>query len=77
MKTQTLDLNKMGLVPMQNCEMQEVDGGGFLWELAKKLGLEAAAEGLKFLGRQMVADWKSRSGNHLTMTDNYISNPYH
>lgn len=31
MSTQSLDLNKMGLAPMQSCEMQEVDGG--LWSL--------------------------------------------
>jgi hypothetical protein len=30
--TQTIDLNKMGLSPMSNFEMQEVDGGGGLWD---------------------------------------------
>ena len=29
--TQTFDLNKMGLTPMSNFEMQEIDGGGF-WD---------------------------------------------
>jgi len=32
MKTQTLNLNKMGLAPMNTFEMQEVDGGIFGWD---------------------------------------------
>ena len=30
MNTQSLDLNKMGLAPMQSSELQEVEGGGWL-----------------------------------------------
>ena len=28
---ETFDLNKMGLSPMNDEEMQEIDGGGFPW----------------------------------------------
>ena len=37
MNTQSLDLNKMGLAPMQFGEMQEMDGGliNSVWGIAK------------------------------------------
>ncbi len=48
MNTQSLDLNKMGLAPMDSFEMQEVDGG--FWQYIVKaveyLGILDAANDL-------------------------------
>jgi len=43
--TQSLDLNKMGLAPMDEFEMQEVEGGGF-WKWCCIIGAAVLAVGL-------------------------------
>lgn len=41
--TQTMDLNKMGLAPLTEFEMQEVEGGGF-WENLALWAVEQAID---------------------------------
>ena len=41
--TQTMDLNKMGLAPMSEFEMEEIDGGRFNCYLVAALVFGAAA----------------------------------
>ncbi len=41
--TQTMDLNKMGLAPMKEMEMREIEGGGF-WESILTWGVEQAVD---------------------------------
>lgn len=45
MKKHYIDLNKMGLTPMSEFEMIEVDGGGF-WSFLASIGLAALVVGL-------------------------------
>ena len=46
MNTQSLDLNKMGLAPMQSSEMQEVEGGSLLGKIAILVGGVLAVTGV-------------------------------
>ncbi len=49
--TQTMDLNKMGLAPMENFELQEVDGGSWL----SVLGFAAAVAAVVCTGGMALA----------------------
>jgi hypothetical protein len=70
--TQTLDLSKMGLVPMSDSEMKEIDGGSFwTWvaggvaalveapAIVTVLGVAAIADGVYDLGKGIVNGWNS------------------
>ena len=68
MNTQTFDLNKMGLAPMDSSEMQEVEGGSLLTDAFKALVMDYAVQGAKYLIGQVAADWNSRSGGAASIT---------
>lgn len=42
--TQTFDLNKMGLSPLTTIEMSEIDGGNWLWDALRVIGVEKAVD---------------------------------
>lgn len=60
--TQTMDLNKMGLAPMSELEMQETDGG--LWWFPAALGIGLVLSAINNFGdiREGLADgWNGKA----------------
>ena len=74
---QNFDLNKMGLVPLTENELTQVDGGGFWGDALKQLGIEFLTGSAKLLAQKVIDDWNSRSGSQNSMTNIYSTNPYH
>ena len=73
-----LELQNFGVVEMSTEEKITIHGGGgFWWEVAKACGVEAAISTMKYLGKAMIDDYKSRPGTPRSMSDTYASNPYH
>ena len=68
MNTQSLDLNKTGLAPMQSSELQEVEGGSLLGDLAKEILVQGIYESGKWLAGQVASDWNSRTGGQASIT---------
>ncbi len=69
----TLELNKMGLTPMNEFEMEEVDGGGGgIWGFVKDYLIGKAVD---FVVDSMAEDWKHRK--YCTVTERYMHHgPY-
>ncbi len=57
--TQTFDLNKMGLVPMGDSEMKEVDGGWVWWPIIAGYVLLEAALNPKAHINAFMEGWNS------------------
>jgi hypothetical protein len=71
------DLNKMGLVPLTENELIQVDGGSFWGEVLRQIGVETLIGGAKMLAKKVIDDWNSRSGSQNSMINIYSTNPYH
>ena len=74
---QTFDLNKMGLVPLTENELIQVDGGGFWGDVLRQIGVDTLIGGAKSLAQKVIDDWNSRSRSQNSMTNIYSTNPYH
>jgi hypothetical protein len=67
----------MGLVPLTENELTQVDGGGFWGELLRQAGIDTLIGCAKILAQKVIDDWNSRSGSQNSMTNIYSTNPYH
>lgn len=68
--TQSLDLNKMGLTPMNETEINNLNGGGFFKDYLIGKAIDWVIE-------RMAEDWNSRSGGPASITDRYAARgPY-
>jgi hypothetical protein len=74
---QTFDLKKMGLVPLTENELIQVDGGGFWGDVLRQIGVDTLIGGAKMLAQKVIDDWNSRSRSQNSMTNIYSTNPYH